>query len=130
MPRDLIIPAIVMSLAFVFYTSGVVAERVHRRLRTGHAIAFWLGLACDGYATRMMNRLADAGQDPGIIHSVTGTSAFALMALHAAWATWVLLRGTEAARERFHRYSVVVWAIWLVPYLGGMIAGIARGSGG
>jgi len=27
-------------------------------------------------------------------------------------------------RIKFHRYSLVVWLIWLVPYFGGMIAGM------
>ncbi|MHB1340575.1 MAG: HsmA family protein [Coriobacteriia bacterium] len=130
MPPDLIVPAVVMSLALVFYTTGVIAERAQHDLRWWHAITFWLGLTCDGYATTLMNRLAAAGQDPGVIHSITGTAAFTLMAVHATWATWVLLRGSRRSRERFHRYSIVVWAVWLVPYLGGMIAGIMRGVGG
>ena len=130
MPRDLILPAIIMSLALVFYTTGVVSERVQHDLRWWHVAVFWLGLTCDGYATVLMNRLVVAGQEPGLIHSVTGTSAFALMAVHAAWASWVLLRGSGLARERFHRYSIAVWAVWLIPYLGGMIAGIMRGGGG
>jgi len=43
--------------------------------------------------------------------------------------TWVFFRAA-GAREGFHRYSVAVWVVWLVPYLGGMVAGIARGAGG
>jgi hypothetical protein len=27
---------------------------------------------------------------------------------------------------KFHRYSLVVWLIWLIPYFGGMIAGMTR----
>jgi len=130
MPRDLVVPAIIMSAALVFYTAGVMSERVHRTLRGWHVALFWLGLACDGYSTSMMSRLVAAGQDPGIIHSVTGFSAFWLMALHAAWATWVLFRGSDEARAGFHRYSVVVWAVWLIPYFGGMIAGMLRGANG
>lgn len=130
MPRELIVPAIIMSLAFVFYTTGVWSERFQRDLRWRHIALFWTGLACDGFATSMMSRLVAAGENPGIVHSVTGFSAFWMMALHAAWATWVLLRGGREARSRFHRFSFVVWLVWLVPYFGGMIAGIARGANG
>jgi uncharacterized repeat protein (TIGR03987 family) len=130
MPHELIVPAIIMSLAFVFYTAGVWSERIQRDLRAWHVVLFWLGLACDGYATSLMSRLVAAGENPGIVHSITGFSAFWLMAIHAAWATWVLVRGSREARAGFHRYSIVVWAVWLVPYLGGMIAGIARGAKG
>lgn len=130
MPRELILPAIIMSLAFVFYTAGVWSERIQRDLRVWHVVLFWTGLACDGLATSLMERLVAAGERAGAVHAVTGAAAFGLMALHAAWATWVLLRGSRQAREGFHRYSIVVWVVWLVPYFGGMAAGIARGAGG
>lgn len=130
MPRDLIVPAVIMSAALVFYTAGVMSERAQHSLRGWHVILFWLGLACDGYSTSLMERAVAAGQDPGTIHALTGAAAFGLMAAHAVWASWVLFRGTRASREGFHRYSIVVWTIWLLPYLGGMIAGIARGVNG
>lgn len=130
MPRGLILPTIIMSLALVFYTTGVWSERITRDLRGWHVALFWLGLACDGYATSLMSRLVALGERPVLVHTVTGVAAFGLMAVHAAWATWVLFRGRREAREDFHRYSMVVWAVWLVPYVGGMAAGIARGSGG
>jgi uncharacterized repeat protein (TIGR03987 family) len=119
-----------MSFAFVFYTTGVWSERVQRNLYGWHVMLFWLGLACDGYATSLMERLVAIGERAGVLHTVTGGLAFGLMAMHALWATWVLFFGSREAREGFHRYSVVVWTIWLVPYLGGMIAGMARGANG
>lgn len=130
MPRQLILPAIVMSLAFVFYTTGVWSERIQRDLREWHVVLFWLGLVSDGYATSLMRELVATGERAGFVHTVTGVAAFGLMAVHAAWATWVLFRGSREARAGFHRYSIVVWAIWLVPYFGGMIAGMARGANG
>ena len=130
MPSQLILPATVMSLAFVFYTSGVWSERVQRDLHAWHLALFWLGLSCDGYATWLMERLAEVGERAGFVHSVTGVAAFGLMAIHAVWATWVFLRGSREARKGFHSYSLVVWIVWLVPYFGGMAAGIARGVNG
>ena len=53
------------------------------------------------------------------IHSVTGLAAIILMLVHAIWATVVILRKDEKAITRFHRFSVIVWAIWLVPYFTG-----------
>jgi uncharacterized repeat protein (TIGR03987 family) len=129
-PRELILPSAIMSLAFVFYGTGVWAERFQRDLRGWHVALFWLGLACDGYATSLMERLVAIGERAGIVHTVTGVAAFALMALHAAWATSVLVGGSRESRQGFHRYSIVVWMIWLAPYLGGMAAGMARGISG
>jgi len=130
MPSQLIVPATVISLAFVFYTAGVWSERIQRDLRGWHVALFWVGLVCDGVGTELMHRLTLAGENAGFIHTVTGFGAFTLMAVHAVWASWVLLRGSDEARRGFHRYSIIVWAIWLVPYFGGMAAGIARGANG
>ena len=127
MPRELILPATLMSLAFVFYTTGVFAERAVRDLRAWHVVLFWLGLACDSLGTEMMARLVAIGEKPTVIHALTGGAALLLMAGHTLWATWVLVRGSERTRAGFHRYSIAVWAIWLVPYFGGMIAGMSRG---
>lgn len=130
MPRELIVPALIMSLAFVCYTTGVWAERMARDLRSWHVVAFWLGIAADSTATHMMLRMLIAnGGVSDWVHTLTGASALGLMAIHAVWATWTLLRGSEPARRGFHRYSIAVWAIWLVPYFGGMVAGIARDQG-
>jgi len=130
MPRELILPTIAMSLALLFYTTGVWSERVMRDLRGWHVALFWLGLGCDGFGTSLMAEMVAQGERAGAVHSLTGFAAFGLMAVHAVWATWVHVRGSGTVREKFHRYSLVVWAVWLIPYLGGMIAGIARGAGG
>ena len=42
------------------------------------------------------------------------------MAAHAAWAIVVLLRGRENELVGFHRFSLGVWGLWLVPYVAGM----------
>lgn len=129
MPRELVVPAILMSLALVFYSGGVWGERLQRYLHRWHVVAFWLGLAFDLTASEMMRRMI-GGPLEWDIHTWTGGVALLLMAGHAVWATWVLLRGSEDARAGFHRYSVMVWLIWLVPYGTGMLAGIRRGAGG
>lgn len=128
MPRDLIVPAVIMSLAFGFYTTGVWAEHVARRLLSWHVLTFWLGWGLDAYGTFLMEQLRVGGRTPSPIHGITGAAAFSLMGAHALWATWVLWRGGEELRTRFHRYSVAVWVLWLAPYLGGMVAGIVVGE--
>lgn len=130
MPKELLFPALIMSAAFVFYTTGVWAERAARDLRLWHVLAFLTGWGFDAWGTWLMEQLRMAGRESGLIHGLTGASAFALMGVHALWAAWVLARGSEEARRGFPRYSGAVWAVWLIPYLGGMVAGIMRGSSG
>jgi uncharacterized repeat protein (TIGR03987 family) len=45
--------------------------------------------------------------------------AILLMLIHAIWATIVLIRKDEQAIVNFHKFSLVVWLIWLVPYFSG-----------
>jgi uncharacterized repeat protein (TIGR03987 family) len=113
-----------ITLALVFYSLGVWSERLARYLKPWHVTAFWTGLAFDVSGTLAMHRLAEGRFDLRDPHTLTGQIALWLMLAHAIWATWVTRRGTEDARIGFHRYSIIVWVIWLVPYIGGMIIGM------
>ncbi len=113
-----------ITLALVFYSLGVWSERLARYLKPWHVTAFWTGFAFDVSGTLAMHRLAEGRFDLRDPHTLTGQIALWLMLAHAIWATWVTRRGTEDARIGFHRYSIIVWVIWLVPYIGGMIIGM------
>ena len=125
----MLLPAIILiTLALVFYTIGVWAERAQKVLTAWHAVFFGLGLAADASGTYLMSLIANESREAGVeqgiltqIMAVTGVIALVLMAVHLLWAVVVLVRDREAEKHRFHRFSVVVWAIWLVPYLTGAI---------
>ena len=57
-------------------------------------------------------------------HGLTGLLAILLMLLHAIWASLVLLRRRQRAILNFHKFSLLVWIIWLVPYLSPMLFGL------
>jgi len=116
--------AVLITLALVFYSLGVWAERIARWLRPWHVAAFWTGLAFDVSGTWAMHKLAEGPFDILEPHTLTGQIALWLMLIHAVWATRVVRSGSEEARSGFHRYSIVVWLIWLVPYFGGMYMGM------
>lgn len=109
---------IIITIALVFYSIGVWAERIQGRLKPWHLVFFFLGLICDTWGTGLM--LDFAGGLTFDIHGVTGVIAIVLMAIHAIWALVVLLKKDEKAIQNFHRFSVAVWIIWLVPYLSPM----------
>jgi len=115
--------SIIITLALVFYTIGVWSERVVGRLKVWHLFFFCLGLVCDTVGTGMM--FSFAGRWTFDVHGVTGMVAIVLMMVHAAWATIVLVRRDEHWITRFHRFSVFVWAIWLVPYLSPLVFAMA-----
>lgn len=114
---------ILISLAFAFYTLGVWSEKLQKRLRIWHSVVFWIGFAFDTAGTLAMSRLT-TGQSQFSVHVVAGIIAIMIMLFHALWSTIVLLRNDESARINFRKLSVHVWAIWLIPYLSGIIIGM------
>lgn len=118
--------AVLITLALVFYSIGVWAERIARYLKPWHVVAFWIGFAFDVSGTWAMHLIAQGPFDLLETHTLTGQLALWLMFAHALWATWVIRRGSEAARAGFHRFSLLVWLFWLVPYFGGMYLGMSR----
>ena len=109
---------IIMALALAFYTVGVWGERFQGRLLVWHTILFCAGLICDTWGTGMM--FDSAGGMLWDIHGISGVAAIALMGIHAAWAIIVLIRKNEAMKKKFHRFSIFVWIVWLIPYLSPM----------
>jgi uncharacterized repeat protein (TIGR03987 family) len=117
--------ALHISLALVFYSLGVWAERIARYLKPWHVIAFWTGFLFDMLGTWMMHRMANGPFNILEPHTFTGQIALWLMLIHAGWATYVIRNKQESLRKKFHRYSIIVWLIWLIPYFGGMYMGMA-----
>jgi uncharacterized repeat protein (TIGR03987 family) len=116
-----------LAVSFIFaalalYTVGVWAEKISGQLKPWHAIVFWCGLVCDSIGTGAMGRIA-GGMFQLNFHGITGMLAIVLMLFHATWATIVLARKDAKLIRSFHRLSVFVWCVWLVPMLGGMIFG-------
>jgi uncharacterized repeat protein (TIGR03987 family) len=66
------------------------------------------------------------GFDWASAHTISGQIALWLMLTHAIWATRVVRKGSDRVRRHFHRFSLVVWGIWLVPYISGMVLGMTR----
>jgi uncharacterized repeat protein (TIGR03987 family) len=115
-------PMIIISLALVFYSIGVWSERFQGKLKGWHLVFFFLGLVCDTWGTGLMIEMA--GGLTFEFHGVTGVIAILLMLIHAIWATVVLIKKDDKAIHNFHKFSLLVWFIWLIPYLSPMIVNI------
>ena len=112
-------PFIIITSALVFYSIGVWSERFQGRLKAWHLVFFWLGLVCDTWGTGLMTQMA--GGLTFDVHGITGVIAIVLMLIHAVWATIVLARKDERWIKNFHKFSVLVWFIWLIPYSSPMV---------
>ena len=129
----MLVPAIVIiTLALVLYTVGVWGERIQGILKWWQTVFFGLGLTADATGTFLMTRIADNRRDQGssagglsTLMAVSGTIALLLMAVHLIWAVVVLIRNRDHEKVTFHRFSVGVWAIWLIPYVAGAVTAMA-----
>lgn len=115
--------SIIITTALVFYSVGVWSERIQGRLKPWHLVFFVFGLICDTWGTGMMFEFI--GGMTFDIHGISGLLAIILMLIHAVWATVVLIQQNEKALVNFHKFSVIVWLIWLIPYFSPMFFSLA-----
>jgi uncharacterized repeat protein (TIGR03987 family) len=124
MSSILLFSIICMVMALTCYTVAVWSERAAGRLKPWHLILFWTGFVFDTTGTTLMGKMA-GGMEMNV-HSITGALAIFLMLFHSIWATIVLVRKQEDMILNFHKFSLVVWAIWLIPFFSGVFAGMGR----
>lgn len=106
------------------YTIGVWSENVAGKLKGWHLVFFWLGLVFDTIGTTMMAEIA--GKFDWDLHGITGATAIVLMITHAVWAVAVIWLRRERLIASFHRFSTLVWGVWLVPFFSGLILAMAH----
>ncbi len=129
MSLHLMVSIVAITLALILYTIGVWAEHKARILKWWHFAFFVIGFTCDSVGTAAMSMMADRGDETSnspilSVHGVTGALAIILMLIHVVWAFIVLIKGDRESKEHFHRLSLVVWVIWLIPYFIGMFMGM------
>ena len=125
MDKTFLYAIVFINLACLTYTIGVWSEKIQGKLKTWHAIVFWLGLIFDTIGTTEMS-LISGSLVKFNFHGMTGLAAILLMLFHAVWASVVLIRKNEKMIIGFHRFSIFVWIIWLIPMFSGMIFGATR----
>jgi len=114
-----------ITLALIFYTIGVWSEKKQGELKKWHLLVFYLGLVFDTLGTTLMSKIVNSGFQLNF-HGVTGLLAIILMLFHALWATIVLIKDDEKAKANFHKFSIIVWVIWLIPFISGAIFGMSH----
>jgi uncharacterized repeat protein (TIGR03987 family) len=121
----LIYAIITITLALIFYTIGVWGEKIQGRLRKWHLIIFWIGFVFDTTGTSLMSMISKDAFKLNF-HGITGLLAIILMLFHALWASIVTAKHNEKAKANFHRFSIIVWLIWLIPFMSGLVFGMSR----
>lgn len=104
-------------LAAVLYSIGVWAEHLVGVLKPWHVAMFWAGFVTDTTSTTLMSLVS--GGFGFSLHSVLGVLSILLMLLHAVWATVAIRQGKEEVLRDFHKFSLVVWGLWMVTLVTG-----------
>ena len=115
----ILISVISMILALISYSIGVWGEKLSGNLKPWNLVFFWIGLTFDTTGTTIMGIMSK--HFVLNVHGVTGLTAIVLMIFHALWATYILIKKNEKLAKDFHKFSLVVWSIWLIPFFTGMI---------
>lgn len=110
--------------ALVFYSIAVWSEKLGERLRWWHLGFFFLGFLADSSGTAYMAKLS--GGFHFKIHTLTGFLALAIMFVHTIWAGTVLFKKDQDLIKSFHKYSLIAWVIWLIPFVTGMVISIPK----
>jgi len=124
MPEFVKIALIYFTLALAFYTIGVLSEKFSKKLKVWHLFFFWAGLIADTLGTDYVMRLVG-----GLLlnfHTITGLLGLFLMFIHTIWATYVVITQNKKKINTFHKFSFIVWLIWLIPYFTGLFSGMIR----
>ncbi len=119
--------SILFTIAMIFYSVGVWAEHIAKRLKKWHIYAFLLGVFTDSAGTIFMML-----NSKGVLinpHTIIGAIGLILMVFHAFWAIIVLAKKQENLIVQFHKFSLFVWTIWMVAYFSGAYEGMQRLSG-
>jgi uncharacterized repeat protein (TIGR03987 family) len=111
-------------LAAVLYTIAVFGERKAGTLNRKHLVLFWLGLVFDTTGTTLMSEIA--GGWKWDVHGMVGVAAIVLMLVHAVWATIAYALKQESVLRNFHKFSIHVWALWMVALVSGFVMAASR----
>ena len=115
---------IFINFALIFYSIGVWSEKIQGILKAWHLTFFYFGLVCDTTGTWIMENIARSIGNitsNSYFHSITGVLAIILMLVHAFWATFVLIKKDDLMINKFHKFSIFVWIIWLIPFISGFV---------
>jgi len=124
MPTIVIYALIYFTLALIFYSIGVWAERIKKTLKPWHLVFFGLGLIADTLGTAFVKK------QTGVViynfHTITGILGLLLMFVHTVWAIYIVIINNQKQILSFHKISLFVWLVWLIPYVTGFISGMNR----
>lgn len=119
---------LIVNLALIFYTIGIVSEQRSHRITKRVLVFLSLGVAFDIIATGCM--IAGSSRGALTAHGLLGFSSLTAMLLETTFAWRQRLRHGEATVPRWlHLYSRVAYSWWVIAYITGALLVMARRGG-
>lgn len=106
-----------------FQSRAILSTHIMNALLGLAIVSMTLALVFYSIGTALMTEMNDP-VNKDVLHSITGAAALFLMAVHALWAILTYWKGSMKAKRNFSKFSVFVWAFWLIPYVLGIILGM------
>ena len=124
MPPLLLYAVLLFTIAMVLYTISVWGGRLQRHLKPWHLTLFAAGVTTDVIATWLT--IEFVGSIVFTPHAIFGFISLFLMVLHLIWAIIVYAGDNRAGQKHFHRFSLMVWTVWMISYVTGFVTGLQR----
>ena len=115
----LFISIILINLALIVYTVSILNEFKRKRLFPWHVVMFCIGLICDVFGTFIMYKLGGS-KIRGGVHDILGDIALLLMLINAI-ASVCVLKKYKNLIDKFYKFSIFAWIIWIISYVVGVI---------
>ena len=113
--------AIIVTLALISYSIGIISEQISRKLLSRVLIFITLGVVLDVTATIFM--ILGSRNSPFTVHGFVGYSALIVMLIELIrlWRTYARLgRGADVPRG-LHLYSRFAYIWWVIAYITGSL---------
>lgn len=112
--------AVIFPLAGLFYTVATGFRSTRTQLQSWTLATFGIGLALDTFGTVYVCVIRTGGYFmPTSIHGVAGYVAWAIMAMHFAWALKSRISRHPQSTKSFHSFSDMAWGLWSTAFLTG-----------
>ncbi len=98
--------ATMFTIGLVLYTIGVWGEKVQGKLKIWHLVLFCLAL---GFSILSMTGMKGSALYITLIANI-------LLIDHSVFAVMTLSGKYKLDFETFHKYSIIFWLFWFVPY--------------
>ena len=121
MSSILIAGVIIVNLALISYSIGIITEQRKREVNTFVLGFLTAGVVFDIAATLCM--VIGSSNSFATVHGLIGYSALAVMTLDTIllWKTWLRKRSTTLVSRSLHMYSRYAYLWWVIAYITGAL---------